>query len=113
MIIEKPWGHEEIWAKTDKYVGKVLFIKALNKLSLQYHVEKEETIRVLSGLLLLHYREDLEEENLIFLLMPGDKFHIPPGMIHRFEAATDCEIVEVSTTELDDVVRIEDDYGRA
>lgn len=106
-IVKKPWGHEEIWAKTDKYVGKILHILDGNRLSLQYHVKKEETIRVLSGLLTF----TLDDSTI--LMKEGDVAHVEPGKIHRMAACHgDVTVVEVSTTELDDVVRIEDDYKR-
>jgi mannose-6-phosphate isomerase len=107
MRIEKPWGYEIIWAKTDKYVGKILHINAGHALSLQFHQIKEETIRVLKGNLSFFYDGDQ------FLLKPGDSFHIPKGKLHRMRAGDhDVEIVEVSTTELDDVIRVSDNYGR-
>jgi len=110
-IIQKPWGHEEIWAETARYVGKYLHIKAGHRLSLQYHERKEETIRVISGTLLL---ETGTGENLNTLkLSQGEVFHVTPRTIHRF-CATDVDVVlvEVSTPELDDVVRLVDDYSR-
>ena len=111
--IEKPWGHEEIWAKTDSYVGKILVINKGNRLSLQYHNKKEETIRILSGKMTFHFG-NAENNVKEILLNPGDTFHIKPGLIHRFEAKDDdVVLVEVSTTELDDVVRLKDDYNRA
>lgn len=110
--VEKPWGHEEIWANTKNYVGKILYINKKSRLSLQYHVKKEETIRVISGTLFLHYEDKsmgIKEE----VLKSGDSIHIPPMTIHRFEARDEPVIlVEVSTIELDDVVRVEDDYNR-
>lgn len=109
--VEKPWGHEEIFAETDGYSGKILFVRAGEALSLQYHEHKEETLRVLEGELELtagESRDGLE----VYLLTPGDVFHIPPGLIHRMVGRTDCSILEVSTAQLDDVVRLEDRYGR-
>ena len=107
--VSKPWGHEEIWAETDRYAGKYLYIKAGHRLSRQYHVKKEETIRVLSGVLRLEVGHHGE---LISLLPPGEVFHVTPGTVHRFCATNeDVVLVEVSTTELDDVVRLEDDYS--
>jgi mannose-6-phosphate isomerase len=107
MLVEKPWGYEHIWARTDKYVGKLLHINPNSRLSLQYHNQKEETIYVLKGTLSL----DLEESSM--LLFPGETYHIPPGLVHRFGALDEeVELMEVSTTELDDVVRIQDDYKR-
>ena len=109
--VDKPWGHELIWAKTDRYVGKILFVEAGEALSLQYHHEKDETIMVLSGRIeLTHYLENERPETE--LLGPNVPFHITPGMRHRMLALEDTHIVEVSTPELDDVVRLEDRYGR-
>ena len=113
-IIKKPWGYEEIWAQTDQYVGKRIYIKSGHKLSKQYHRKKEETIFVTSGILSIEIEYSFEygEEFTRFLKI-GESFHIKPGTIHRFAAERgDVEIIEVSTTELDDVVRLEDDYGR-
>lgn len=108
--VEKPWGHELIWARTDRYVGKLLHIRAGHKLSLQYHRRKDETIYLQSGRLRFFVDEGrgLEQREL----QPGDGYHIGPLTKHRMEAVTDCDILEVSTPELDDVVRLEDDYGR-
>jgi mannose-6-phosphate isomerase len=110
-IVKKPWGHELIWALTDKYVGKVLVIEAGKKLSLQRHVVKDESILVKSGRLRLHLEDDGGTVRQVEL-GPGDYRHVPTGRIHRFEAIDRCELIEVSTPELDDVVRIEDDFGR-
>ncbi len=109
--IAKPWGHEEIWAESGRYVGKLLSIRKGHRLSLQLHREKDETIRVSRGRLRLTLEAD-SGELVVSLLGPGESRHIPPGRKHRFEAIEDCELIEVSTPELDDVVRIEDDYGR-
>lgn len=109
--VEKPWGHEEIWAETERYVGKVLFVREGHRLSLQLHRVKDESIYVMRG----RMRLTLEGEDGglgIEELGPGESRRIPPGRRHRFEAVGDCEILEVSTPELDDVVRIEDDYRR-
>jgi quercetin dioxygenase-like cupin family protein len=108
--VEKPWGHELIWAHTDRYVGKVLHIKAGHALSLQYHKAKDETVHVWSGRMRFQSGEGqaLTEQ----MLEPGDSFHITPGLRHRMIAETDCDILEASTPELDDVVRLEDRYGR-
>jgi mannose-6-phosphate isomerase-like protein (cupin superfamily) len=110
--VEKPWGYEVIWAKTKDYVGKELYIKQGAKLSLQYHEEKEETIRVIFGRVRLHWFEDGDQYPRTEIMVRGDTFHIPPGKIHRFEALDDCCVAEVSTPQLDDVVRLDDDYGR-
>jgi len=109
--VDKPWGHELIWAHTDRYVGKVLVIETGRRLSLQKHERKDEAILVQSGRLLLSLEDDagvvqVEE------LGPGDHRHVPTGRIHRYEAIERCELIEVSTPELDDVVRLEDDFGR-
>ncbi len=109
--VEKPWGYELIWAKTKDYVGKVLHVNKGHKLSLQYHQKKEETIFLSSGKLIFVFENEkgvLEE----ILLAPGEAHHIPPGKKHRMIAAEDCDIFEVSTPLLDDVVRLEDGYGR-
>jgi mannose-6-phosphate isomerase-like protein (cupin superfamily) len=110
--VSKPWGNEEIWAQTSDYVGKILYINRNSKLSLQYHQQKEETIRVLRGRLYLHYGEN--KDNLQILeMVEGDTYHVLPNHIHRFEARDEAvELVEVSTNHLHDVVRIEDDYSR-
>ena len=109
--VEKPWGHEEIWAQTDRYVGKILFIETGRRLSFQYHQVKDEWIRVLSGRLLLTLEDDrgeiVERE-----LGPGEGAHVPPVRRHRYEAIERAELIEVSTPELMDVVRLEDDFGR-
>jgi mannose-6-phosphate isomerase len=109
--VEKPWGHELIWARTERYVGKVLHIKAGHALSLQYHRVKDETVSVFAGTLRMLIGEGAEQVEL--LLEPGHSLHITPGMRHRMVAVTDCDVLEASTTELDDVVRLEDRYGRA
>lgn len=110
--VEKPWGNELIWAHTDRYVGKILHVKQGHSLSLQYHVKKDETIMVIAGRMQFeHYREG--EPPILTELLPRQPFHITPGLRHRMTALEDCDIVEVSTTELDDVVRLEDKYGRA
>ena len=110
-IVAKPWGHELIWAHTERYVGKILHIKNGESLSYQYHVVKDETIRLLSGELEMHIERDDERRSKC--LKPGDCLHIIPGMKHRMSALQDCDVLEVSTPELDDVVRLEDRYGRA
>jgi mannose-6-phosphate isomerase-like protein (cupin superfamily) len=109
--VTKPWGKEEIWAETPKYVGKYLYINAGHRLSRQYHEKKEETIRVLQGLLLLELGTG---SNIMQLtLSPGEIYHVTPKTVHRFCAKDDdVVLVEVSTPELDDVIRISDDYSR-
>ena len=109
--VPKPWGHETIWAVTDRYVGKILHVRAGESLSLQYHQKKEETIRILSGLLRLEVGREGESLRAVEL-RPGDGWHIVPGLRHRMTAVEDTDVLEVSTPELDDVVRLEDRYGR-
>jgi mannose-6-phosphate isomerase-like protein (cupin superfamily) len=136
--VPKPWGHETIWAKTDRYVGKILHIRAGHALSVQYHNRKDETVFLLSGVLKYWVQTsatpgprpqagphrtagtgetpvaarsaipDMTDVNL----KVGDSFRITPGTIHYMEAVTDCDVLEVSTPELDDVVRLKDRYGR-
>ncbi|MBI4511532.1 MAG: cupin domain-containing protein [Deltaproteobacteria bacterium] len=110
--VDKPWGYELIWAHADRYVGKILHVKAGERLSLQYHERKDETIMVLSGRLQFQFFAEGEEPQTIEL-QPREPFRIRPGLRHRMIAIDDCDIVEVSTPELDDVVRLEDKYGRA
>jgi quercetin dioxygenase-like cupin family protein len=110
-IVDKPWGYEIIWAHTPRYVGKVLHINKGESLSYQYHVVKDETIRLLSGVLALDVEITGERSRLE--LAPGEGLRIVPGMKHRMTAIEDCDVLEVSTPELDDVVRLEDRYGRA
>ena len=110
--VEKPWGYELIWAHTDRYVGKLLVVETGKRLSLQLHQVKEESIYVAAGKLLLYLEND-EGEIVTREMGPGEHSHIPVGRRHRFEAIERVEILEVSTPELDDVVRVEDDYGRA
>lgn len=108
--VDKPWGHELVWAETPRYVGKVLHIKAGERLSRQYHRVKDETLFVQSGTMLLELgpADAIEPRRM----GPGDVFHVVPGTIHRMVAETDVDVFEVSTPELDDVVRLEDAYGR-
>jgi quercetin dioxygenase-like cupin family protein len=108
--VPKPWGHETIWAHSDRYVGKVLHIKAGQALSVQYHNLKDETVHLLNGELV--YRVQLGEELEDMHLVAGESFRITPHTIHQMEAVTDCDVLEVSTPELDDVVRLSDRYGR-
>lgn len=111
-VVDKPWGHELIWARTDRYVGKILHVRAGEALSLQYHRVKDETIMVLSGRMQLVYFADGEPPRSRELA-PREPFHITPGLRHRMIAIEDTDVLEVSTTELDDVVRLEDRYGRS
>ncbi|HEY7162950.1 MAG TPA: cupin domain-containing protein [Candidatus Binatia bacterium] len=108
--VDKPWGYESIWAHTERYVGKVLHINRGEALSLQYHRVKDETIRLLSGRMTIDLETDGEKTSVD--IRPGDCLHIIPGMRHRMIAVEDCDVLEVSTPELEDVVRLEDRYGR-
>ena len=110
LTVPKPWGHETIWAHTDNYVGKILHIKAGHALSVQYHNRKDETIHLLSGELIYRVKLGLTLEDV--MLTRGQSFRITPGTVHQMEAVTDCDVLEASTSELDDVVRLEDRYGR-
>ncbi len=108
--VDKPWGHELRFARTDRYGGKVLFIRAGHQLSLQFHRVKDEAFLVHEGEMdLVLGRGDAQR---VVRLTSGDAWRIVPGTIHRFRAVTDCLLFEVSTPEWDDVVRVEDDYGR-
>ena len=109
--VDKPWGHELIWTHTDRYVGKVLVIDAGRRLSLQRHLVKDESIYVIAGRLRL-YLEDDDGAVHVEELEPGEFRRVATGRIHRYEAITRCELLEVSTPALDDVVRLEDDFGR-
>lgn len=109
--VPKPWGYELIFAHTDRYVGKILHIDQGHSLSLQYHEMKEETLYVVAGELRLTVEWDGDRRELT--LRKGEAFHVPPRLIHRMEAIVDTDVAEVSTTELDDVIRLEDRYGRA
>lgn len=117
----KPWGHETIWAVTPQYVGKILHIKAGHALSVQYHNTKDETVYLLSGEMVYRVQEgDARDGGAAALgdgmkdmkLQRGEAFRILPGTVHQMEAITDCDILEVSTNHLDDVVRLRDRYGR-
>ncbi len=110
--VEKPWGYELIWADTDKYVGKVLHVKAGHALSLQYHERKDETIHILRGEILFPVGPSADRLDVI-PMREGDSYHVTPGTVHRMEAVTDVDILEASTPHLEDVVRLEDRYGRA
>ena len=108
--VDKPWGGEDIFAHTERYVGKILTINACHALSRQYHEQKDETIYVLSGE--LGMEEGQGDDMIRHVFPPGSSFHVTPGTIHRFIAEKDVVLAEVSTPELDDVVRLEDRYGR-
>jgi mannose-6-phosphate isomerase len=108
---DKPWGYEVLWAQTKDYVAKLMQIRAGHRMSLQYHEKKEETLYVMSGVLIVWQSEDDEKW---MALQPGDIYHVKPGQIHRFGADNtgDVMLIEVSTDHLDDVIRIKDDYDR-
>ena len=109
--VEKPWGCELIWAETDLYVGKILHVKAGQSLSLQFHHRKDETMYVLSG----HVRIDFgpSADRLEVLDLPaGHGLRLRPGTVHRVTAIVDSDVLEASTPHLDDLVRLEDRYGR-
>jgi mannose-6-phosphate isomerase-like protein (cupin superfamily) len=109
--VEKPWGYELIWARTDRYAGKILHVNAGHVLSCQYHTTKDETMHVLSGELILRLGRGAELEERPF--RAGESVHIRPGVIHQIEAVVDSDILEASTPELDDLVRLSDRYGRS
>lgn len=109
--VEKPWGHEVWWAQTGDYAGKLLFVNSGHRLSLQLHREKDESSYLLSGRLRLTHgrsKTELEEREI----SPGESWRIEPGIIHSVEALEDSVVVEVSTPHLDDVIRLDDRYGR-
>jgi mannose-6-phosphate isomerase len=108
--VEKPWGYELVWAETARYVGKILHIRAGQRLSRQYHVKKDETFLVESGEMDLEVGQGTDLR--VIRMRTHDTFHCAPGTIHRMVALTDVDVLEVSTPELDDVVRLEDAYGR-
>lgn len=109
--VDKPWGYELVWARTERYVGKVLHVKAGHVLSLQYHNRKDETMHVLSGELILRTREG--DELVARPFRAGESVHIPPLLVHQIEAVEDSDVLEASTADLDDLVRLEDRYGRS
>ncbi|HJQ12970.1 MAG TPA: cupin domain-containing protein [Gemmatimonadaceae bacterium] len=110
--VPKPWGHETIWATTERYVGKILHINAGHELSVQYHNRKDETVFLLAGEIIYRVGKDGGEVLEDVRLKRGESFRITPGTIHQMVAVTDCDVLEVSTPELDDVVRLSDKYGR-
>jgi len=109
--VEKPWGYELVWARTDRYAAKLLHVNAGHLLSCQYHNRKDETMHVLKGELILRLGQapDLVERRFV----AGESVHIPPGLVHQIEALVDTDVLEASTPELDDLVRLSDRYGRA
>ena len=108
--VPKPWGHELIWAHTDRYVGKIIHIKAGHELSVQYHNRKDETVHLLTGELIYRVHDGSELRDVG--LKVGESFRVTPGTIHQMIAVTDCDVLEASTPDLDDVVRLSDRYGR-
>ena len=110
-IVEKPWGRETIFAETDRYAGKILFVSRGSRLSLQYHEHKSETMYLLHGRIRISLGTSAENLNNVEL-GPGQLIDLPVGTIHRVEAIEDSEIIEASSPELDDVIRIADDFGR-
>jgi mannose-6-phosphate isomerase len=111
-IVPKPWGHETIWAHTDRYVGKILHIKAGHALSVQYHDRKDETIHLLAGEMIYRVSDRPGDPLHDIRLKPGESYRNTAGHIHEMEAVTDCDVLEASTPDLDDVVRLKDRYGR-
>jgi mannose-6-phosphate isomerase-like protein (cupin superfamily) len=109
--VEKPWGHELIYAVTERYCGKLLFVRAGHSLSLQYHERKDESLYLESGLAEVEIGANADEMR-VDTLSPGAAFHLRPGTLHRLRAIEDSVFLEVSTPELDDVVRLDDRYGR-
>jgi len=112
--VPKPWGHETIWARSGRYVGKILHINAGHELSVQFHRKKDETIHLLSGEIVYRVQRDPSDQQRLedVRLKVGESFRITPGTVHQMIAVTDCDVLEVSTPELDDVVRLSDKYGR-
>jgi mannose-6-phosphate isomerase len=109
--VDKPWGHELRWAVTDRYLGKLIHVDKGHQLSLQYHVQKDESIFIASGLLDLVLEDDAGEVH-VHRMSPGMSARVRPGRRHRFVAVEDTDLFEVSSPEIDDVVRLEDSYGR-
>jgi mannose-6-phosphate isomerase len=110
--VDKPWGHELIWSVTEQYAGKILFVRAGESLSLQFHTVKDESWYVLAGRAELELGAPGERMLNKEVVGPGAAFHFAPGTVHRLKAVEDTTILEVSTPQLDDVVRLEDSYGR-
>jgi len=110
--VDKPWGFELIWAETELYVGKILHVDAGHSLSLQYHEVKHESWLIRSGAAIIELAAQVGDELERIEAGPGDTFAFPPGTVHRITAVEDTDVFEVSTPHLDDVVRIEDLYGR-
>jgi len=109
--VDKPWGYELIYGLSESYCGKILFVRAGASLSLQYHRRKDETIYLQRGEAVIELGTETGYTRALEI-SAGATFHIPPGTVHRLRAKTDSTFLEVSTPHLDDVVRIEDAYGR-
>jgi len=109
--VEKPWGYEIWWAHTDEYAGKILHVNAGHRLSLQYHVQKDESCYLLAGKLLL-VQGDSAEDLTETVISEGHAWRNAPGLVHTIEAIEDADVLEASTSQLDDVVRLADAYGR-
>jgi len=110
--VTKPWGYEKIWALSERYVGKILHINAGQELSVQYHNKKDETVYLLSGEIIYRVQRNGDDVLDDVRLKVGESYRIIPGTIHQMIAVTDCDVLEVSTPELDDIVRLSDKYGR-
>ena len=110
--VPKPWGHEIIWAANELYVGKILHVNAGQRLSVQYHNHKDETIYLLSGVMKYWVAPTVGAMLESVELTVGQAFRTTPGTVHFIEAVTDCDVLEASTPHLDDIVRLEDRYGR-
>jgi len=110
--VTKPWGYEKIWARSDRYMGKILHINAGHELSVQYHNKKDETVYLLSGQIIYRVQRNGDDVLDDVRLQVGEAFRIIPGTIHQMIAVTDCDVLEVSTPEVDDIVRLSDKYGR-
>lgn len=111
-ITKKPWGEEHLFAETGRYAGKLIFIKKGRRLSLQFHKKKEESFYVLSGIMKISLGPDAQHLKTR-TVKPGGVVHLPPKTVHRTAAVTDCCLIEVSTPDLTDIVRLDDDYQRA
>ena len=110
-ITKKPWGEEHLFALSGKYAGKIMIVREGHRLSLQYHKKKEETFYLLEGLMKITIGT-LSGKSCSRTVRPGGIVHLPPNTVHRTEALKNCRIIEVSTPELDDIVRLKDDYNR-
>ncbi len=110
--VSKPWGYETIWAHSERYTGKIIHINAGHELSVQYHNKKDETVYLLSGQIIYRVQRNGDEVLDDVRLQVGESFRVIPGTIHQMVAVTDCEVLEVSTPEVNDIVRLSDKYGR-